>query len=164
MCSAGLCFWPFFSLEAWTNSEVRIAASRGVLAEAKRRTRLTRLSKLRASASAARSTVSSVLAPSPSPPSEPVVPLAPEVASHDPPEVQGCGHVNGVSKIWDGVLSVFYLVVVLSHSKRFVEWRMMGFDSSSSGQWRITWGRLRPCVWSIHHSDVCAGWNRELRT
>jgi len=68
---------------------VRIAASRGVLAEAKRRTRLTRLSKLRASASAARSTVSSVLAPSsPSPPSEPVVPLAPEVASHDPPEVR----------------------------------------------------------------------------
>lgn len=91
-------------------SEVRVAASRGVLAEAKRRTRLTRLSKLRASASAARSTVSSVLAPSsPSPPSEPVVPLAPEVASHDPPEVQGCGCVMWMAfqRFWMGFWVVF---------------------------------------------------------
>ena len=56
-------------------------------------------------------------------------------------------HVNGVSKILDGVLRCFEwfcLVVVLSHLKRFVEWRMMEFHSSSSGQWKITWGR----VWS----------------
>ena len=53
-------------------------------------------------------------------------------------------HVNGVSKILDGGFECCYLVVVLSHLKRFVEWRMMGFDSSSSGQWKITWGR----VWS----------------
>ena len=64
-------------------SEVRMAASRGVLAEAKRRTRLTRLSKLRSSAAAPRSTVTSATVASalfetPPPPAEPVVPLLPE--------------------------------------------------------------------------------------
>lgn len=62
---------------------VRMAASRGVLAEARRRTRLTRLSKLRSSAAAPRSTVTSAtvasaLSESPAPPTEPVVPLLPE--------------------------------------------------------------------------------------
>lgn len=61
---------------------VRVAASRGVLAEAKRRTRLTRLSKLRSSAAprstVTSATVTSALSETPAPPAEPVVPLLPE--------------------------------------------------------------------------------------
>eukprot|EP00438_Fugacium_kawagutii_P008009 Skav209160 [mRNA] locus=scaffold1137:211053:213937:- [translate_table: standard] len=71
---------------------VRVAASRGVLAEARRRTRITRLTKLRSSAAAAKGTGSVAVPP---PPVEPVVPLVAE--KHGPPEEADFEKVGGGS-------------------------------------------------------------------
>ena len=87
-----------------------MAASRGVLAEARRRTRLTRLSKLRSSAAAPRSTVTSAtvasaLSEPPAPPTEPVVPLLPE-------QLEGGGGGGGGGELVAGDWNILYFSIL----------------------------------------------------